>query len=99
MLLIPLLLCSSSSSVIKNEFKNGFDKQWTKNCFRLDYLVQSYSSVTHRYHRTISDFIFIEKPVLYFKRNYQPFETKDTNESNIFTRDHFLFQISKNTAD
>ena len=30
MLLIPLLLCSSSSSVIKNEFKNGFDKQWTK---------------------------------------------------------------------
>ena len=30
MLLIPLLPCLSSSSVIKNEFKNGFDKQWTK---------------------------------------------------------------------
>ena len=29
MLLIPLLLCSSSSSIIKNQFKNGFDKQWT----------------------------------------------------------------------
>ena len=66
-----------------------------KNCFFKGYLVQSYSSVTHRYRRTIPDFIFIEKPVLYFKRNYQPFETKDTNESNIFTRDHFYFKYRR----
>ena len=66
-----------------------------KNCFFKGYLVRSYSSVTHRYRRTISDFIFIEKPVLYFKRNYQPFETKDTNESNIFTRDHFYFKYRR----
>ena len=66
-----------------------------KNCFFKGYLVQSYSSVIHRYHRTISDFIFIEKPVLYFNRNYQPFETKDTNESNIVTRDHFYFKYRR----
>ena len=73
MLLIPLLLCLSSSSVIKKEFKNGFDKQWTKKLLFLrlfsTILLISHSPLPPNYFR----FHFHRKTGLIFQKKLSVF--------------------------